>query len=56
VVSLLRYDGNEHSFITAQPNMNSFTFRLFGQRFIQPVTGTDFIGYTEQVLSSYLER
>lgn len=52
-VSLLTTGGR--LFITAQPNMNSFAFRLFGKRFTQPVTGADFIGYTEEVLSSYLQ-
>lgn len=52
-VSLLTTGGR--LFITAQPNMNSFVFRLFGKRFTQPVTGADFIGYTEEVLSSYLQ-
>lgn len=42
-------------FITAQPNVQSLGFRLFGKNFTQPVTGADFIGYTEEVLSSYLQ-
>ena len=41
-------------FITAQPNMNSLAFRLFGKKFTQPVTGADFIGFTEQLLTRYL--
>lgn len=41
-------------FITAQPNMNSLAFRLFGKKFTQPVTGADFIGFTEQMLTIYL--
>ena len=40
-------------FITAQPNMNSFCFKLFKNKFTQPVCGVDFIGYTEQMLSAY---
>ena len=44
-----------HLFITAQPNMNSLAFRLFRKMFTQPVTGADFIGYTEPTLSSYLQ-
>lgn len=53
-VSLL--DSGGHLFITAQPNMNSLAFRLFGKRFTQPVTGADFIGYTESVLTTHLSR
>ena len=54
-ISLLRQNGDGYLFITAQPNMNSFAFRLFGKRFTQPVTGADFIGYTEPALTSYLK-
>lgn len=43
-----------HLFITAQPNMNAFAFRLFQKRFTQPVTGADFIGYHEAALTEYL--
>lgn len=43
-----------HLFITAQPNMDSLAFRLFGKKFTQPVTGADFIGYTESALTKYL--
>ncbi|WP_315003279.1 class I SAM-dependent methyltransferase [uncultured Selenomonas sp.] len=52
-ISLLARGG--HLFITAQPNMNSFAFCLFEKHFTQPVTGADFIGYTEPALSSYLQ-
>lgn len=52
-ISLLSSGG--HLFITAQPNMNSLAFRLFRKMFTQPVTGADFIGYTEPTLSSYLQ-
>lgn len=41
-------------FITAQPNMNSFAAQLFGDKFGLRVTGSDFIGYTEPVLTQYL--
>ena len=44
-----------HLFITAQPNMDSLGFRLFGKTFTQPGTGADFVGYTEEALSSYLQ-
>ena len=52
-ISLLSSGG--YLFITAQPNMNSLAFRLFRKMFTQPVTGADFIGYTESTLSSYLQ-
>lgn len=42
-------------FITAQPNMNSLAFKLFGKHFTEPVTGADFIGYTENALTMYIE-
>ncbi|WIW71088.1 class I SAM-dependent methyltransferase [Anaerosinus gibii] len=42
-------------FITAQPNMDSFCFKLFKEKFTQPVTGVDFIGYTEKVLTHFFE-
>lgn len=41
-------------FITAQPNMDSLGFRLFGKHFTQAVNGTNFIGYTEKALTSYI--
>ncbi|WP_311641589.1 class I SAM-dependent methyltransferase [Selenomonas noxia] len=57
-VSLLKPKGDFHAgghlFITAQPNMGSLAFRLFGKNFTQPVTGADFIGYTENALTEYL--
>ena len=34
--------------------MNALAFRLFGKKFTQPVTGADFIGYTESVLTTHL--
>lgn len=43
-----------HLFITAQPNMKSLGFRLFGKNFTQPVNGVDFIGLNERVLTEYL--
>lgn len=41
-------------FITAQPNVESLGFRLFGKNFTQPVTGADFIGLHEHVLTEYM--
>ena len=41
-------------FITAQPNVKSLGFRLFGKNFTQPVTGADFIGLHEHVLTEYM--
>ena len=59
-VGLLRkksvYNAEGHLFITAQPNMNAFAFRLFGKHFTQPVTGADFIGFTEPVLTKFLAK
>ena len=43
-----------HLFITAQPNMDALAFQLFGKNFTQPVTGGDFIGFTEPALTAYL--
>lgn len=40
-------------FITAQPNMDSFCFKLFKENFTQPVTGVDFFGYTENIFTKY---
>ncbi len=53
-ISLLSSGG--HLFITAQPNMNSLAFQLFGKRFTQPVTGADFVGFTESALTTYLSK
>lgn len=44
---------NGHIFITAQPNMDSLCFNLFKENFTQPVTGVDFIGYTERLFTGY---
>ncbi len=41
-------------FITAQPNMDSLAFHLFGKHFTQPIGGADFIGFTEPILTNYL--
>jgi len=41
-------------FITAQPNIQSLGFRLFGKNFTQPVTGADFIGLHEHVITEYM--
>ena len=43
-------------FITAQPNVQSLGFRLFGKNFTQPVTGADFIGLHEYVLTEYMSE
>ena len=40
-------------FITAQPNMDSYCFKLFKGKFSLPVTGADFIGYTETIFTNY---
>lgn len=53
-VSLLDSIRGGHLFITAQPNMDALGFKLFGKHFTQPVTGADFIGYTENTLTSYI--
>lgn len=42
-------------FITAQPNLDSLAARLFGKNFRLSVTGTDFIGYNEKVLTEYMK-
>ncbi|WP_424151547.1 class I SAM-dependent methyltransferase [Selenomonas noxia] len=54
-VHLLKSDGG-HLFITAQPNMDALAFRLFGKFFTEPVTGADFIGFTEPALTAYLDK
>ena len=46
--------GGGHLFITAQPNMNSLGFRLFGKHFILPVTCSETIGFTENALTGFL--
>lgn len=43
-----------HLFITAQPNIDSLGFRLFGKNFTQPVDGVNAIGLNERVLTEYL--
>lgn len=43
-------------FVTAQPNMGSFCFNLFKKFFTQPVTGSDFVGYTEPILTSWFSE
>ena len=53
-ISLLSSGG--HLFITAQPNMNSLAFQLFGKWFTQPVTGVDFVGFSESALTTYLSE
>lgn len=53
-VSLLNSTGC--IFITAQPNMDSFCFKLFKGKFTQPVTGVDFIGYTERMFTNYFQK
>lgn len=50
-ISLLNNNGC--IFITAQPNIDSLCFKLFKDKFTQPVTGIDFIGYSESVLTKY---
>ena len=58
-IKLLRRSGlcgGGKLFITAQPNMNALAFRLFGKYFTQPVTGSDFIGFTESALTTYLDQ
>lgn len=50
-ISLLNNNGC--IFITAQPNIDSLCFKLFKDKFTQPVTGIDFIGYSELVLTKY---
>ncbi|HJI09349.1 MAG TPA: class I SAM-dependent methyltransferase [Phascolarctobacterium faecium] len=44
---------NGHIFITAQPNVDSLCFNLFKENFTQPVTGVDFLGYTEGLFTEY---
>ncbi|WIW70385.1 class I SAM-dependent methyltransferase [Anaerosinus gibii] len=50
-ISLLNNNGC--IFITAQPNMDSFCFKLFKENFNLPVTSADFFGYTENVFTNY---
>lgn len=52
-ISLLKKRGV--IFITAQPNMESFCFNLFLDKFTQPVTGADFLGYTKSMLTKYFK-
>lgn len=53
-ISLLEKNGI--IFITAQPNMNSLCFKLFKDSFTQPVTGSDFIGYTEKIFTEFFKK
>lgn len=53
-VSLLNKNGI--IFITAQPNMDSFCFKLFRKNFLLAVSGIDFYGYTEPLLSDYMKQ
>ena len=48
--------GGGHLFITAQPNVESMGFQLFGKNFTQPVTGADFMGFSERLLTSFLSE
>lgn len=36
--------------------MDSLAFQLFGKRFTQPVTGADFVGFTESALTTHLSK
>jgi len=49
-------NGRGYLFITAQPNVQSLGFRLFGKNFTQPVTGADFIGFHEYALTEYMSE
>ena len=51
-ISLLKEGGMVY--ITAQPNMNSLCFNLFKDKFTQPVSGADFCGYNENIISKYM--
>lgn len=53
-ISLLANNG--YIFITAQPNMDSLCFKLFKEKFTQPISGTDYIGYTERIFTDYFEN
>lgn len=53
-VSLLGDNGM--IYITAQPNMDSFGHRLYGNRFSQPISFTDFTGFTPDVFANFLQQ
>lgn len=53
-MSLLNNKG--YIFITAQPNMDSFCARLYGNHFVLPVTAADCIGYTPGLLTEFFEK
>ena len=36
--------------------MNSLAFQLFGKWFTQPVTGVDFVGFSESALTTYFSE
>lgn len=50
-INLLKDNG--YLFITAQPNVESLCFRLFKDKFTQPVSGSDFIGYSEKIFTRF---
>lgn len=51
-ISLLKNRGI--IFITAQPNIDSFCFNLFKENFTQPISGTDFCGFSESILTEFM--
>lgn len=46
-------ENNGYIFVTAQPNVDSLCFKLFKNKFTQPVSGSDFIGYSEKILTEF---
>lgn len=53
-ISLLNDRG--YIFITAQPNMDSFCAKLYGNRFVLPVTAADCVGYNQRLLTAFFEK
>lgn len=49
-------ENNGLIFITAQPNVESLCFKLFKDKFTQPVTGSDFIGYSEKIFTDFFKE
>ena len=43
-------------YITSSPNADAFCFKLFGERFTQPVAATDRYAFTEKILTDFFEQ
>ena len=53
-INLLNKGG--YIFITSSPNADAFCFKLFGERFTQPVAPTDRYAFTEKILTDYFDK